>query len=283
MLFYHTNPILKWAGGKQILAATLVRFFSTQFERYYEPFVGGGSVLFGLCPDKAVIGDLNSWLLDTYQAIRADYGKVARLLDRMVNTKEEYLRIREIDPSTLDLATRAAHLIYLNKTCFRGLFRVNRKGRFNVPYGEYDRRYYDLENLEAAAGALRNVEIRHADFELCLHDVTKGDFVYMDPPYYKLGGFSDFNRYTSGQFRESDHIRLAACCRELDLRGVRWAVSNSDSAFVRSLFAGYRLEQVQNRREINLKSQERNITELLIMNYAERHQCGTFGAPGHRC
>jgi DNA adenine methylase len=283
MLFWSANPILKWAGGKQILAPTLMRYFPLQFRRYYEPFVGGGSVLFGLCHRDAVIGDLNGWLLDTYHAVRADYLKVASILDGMVNTREEYLRVREIEPSTLDLCTRAAHLIYLNKTCFRGLFRVNRKGQFNVPYGEYARRYYDPENLRAAAAVLEGVQIRHLDFELCLHDVTPEDFVYLDPPYYKLGGYSDFNRYTPGQFRETDHIRLAAWCRELDLRGVRWAVSNSDTPFIAELFEGYRVERLENRREINLVSGDRDITELLIMNYLDPHQCGTLGAPGGHC
>jgi DNA adenine methylase len=283
MLFWNADPILKWAGGKQILAPTLLRHFPRQFRRYYEPFVGGGSVLFGLCHREAVIGDLNGWLLDTYRAVRADYRKVAAILDGMVNTREDYLRVREIEPSTLDLFTRAAHLIYLNKTCFRGLFRVNRKGQFNVPYGEYARRYYDLDNLRAAAAVLEGVEIRHVDFELCLHDVTPEDFVYLDPPYYKLGGYSDFNRYTPGQFRETDHIRLAACCRELDLRGIRWALSNSDTPFIADLFQGYRVERLENRREINLNSVERDITELLIMNYPDPHQCGTFGASGVHC
>ena len=211
---------------------------------------------------------MNAWLLDTYRAVRDDWAQVARHLDKMVNTKEEYLRVRTINPSSLDLYTRAAHLIYLNKTCFRGLFRVNRRGRFNVPYGKYDRRFYDRDNLSAVAMALENVEFRHGDFELCLHDVTASDFVYMDPPYYKLGGYADFNRYTSEQFREHDHIRLAAVCRELETRGVRWAVSNSNTQFVRDLFDGYRIECLDNRREINLNSQERDITELLIMNYA---------------
>jgi len=277
MLFYSANPILKWAGGKQIIASTLSRFFPREFERYFEPFVGGGSVLFGLCPEKAIIGDLNAWLLDTYQAVREQFREVARILDGMVNTKQEFLRIRKINPVKLDLVTRAAHLIYLNKTCFRGLFRVNRSGRFNVPYGQYDRRFYDLDNLEAAARVLKKVEIRHMDFRMCLNDVTHKDFVYMDPPYYKLGKYSDFNRYTSNQFRESDHFRLAAFCRELDLRGVRWAVSNSDTPMVRALFDGYRIVEVQNRREINLKSQNRNITELLILNYSETNPCESFG------
>src|SRR5437660_7937113 len=109
MLFWNANPILKWAGGKQILAPLLMRHFPRQLRRYYEPFVGGGSVLFGLCHREAVIGDLNGWLLDTYRAVRADYRKVAAVLDGMVNTREEYLRFREIDPSALDLFTRAAH------------------------------------------------------------------------------------------------------------------------------------------------------------------------------
>lgn len=264
---FDARPVLKWAGGKQGLADRLIRHFPAAFSRYYEPFVGGGSVLLTLQPRRAVIGDLNDWLLDTYVAIRTDHARVASLLDGLVNTRGEYERIRRIQPATLDLFERAAHLIYLNKTGFRGLFRVNRKGQFNVPYGAYDRRYYDPENLGAVAGCLRDVEIRNADFELCLADVTPEDFVYLDPPYYKQGGYSDFDRYTRWKFRENDHVRLAAVCRELDERGVRWAVSNSDTPFVRSLFEGYTLHPIANRREINLNSGNRDISELLITNY----------------
>ena len=156
-----------------------------------------------------------------------------------------------------------------HKTCFRGLFRVNRNNEFNVPYGAYDRRYYDTNNLAAVAFALKETEIRQCDFELCLHDVTENDFVYFDPPYFKQGGYSDFNRYTQFQFREQDHIRLAAKCRELDERGIRWAVSNSDTGFIRTLFAGYKMIEISNRREINLNSQGRDIVELLIVNHRE--------------
>jgi len=276
MLPFSANPVLKWAGGKQGIADQLIRYFPPHFERYFEPFVGGGSVLFALYPPKAVIGDLNNWLLDTYEAIREDAGRVAGLLNGMVNTKEEYLRLRQVPPETQDVFQRAAHLIYLNKTCFRGLFRVNRHGQFNVPYGQYDRRYYDPDNLRAVAAALEGVEVRRCDFEICLSDVAPGDFAYLDPPYYKLGGYSDFNRYTKDQFRQNDHFRLAALCRELDLRGVRWAVSNSDTDFVRELFDGYRVVRIENRREINLNSGDRDVTELLIMNYAAS---GTNGTP----
>jgi DNA adenine methylase len=262
------TPILKWAGGKQGIAARLVALFPSGFDRYFEPFVGGGSVLFSLRPRRAVVSDANGWLIDTYEAIREDYAGVASVLDELENTKEEYLRIRAVLPHTLPLVHRAAHLIYLNKTCFRGLFRVNRQGQFNVPYGQYDRRYYDPANLKAVAEALKAVELRRGDFELCLHDVSDTDFVYMDPPYYKLGGYSDFDRYTRDKFRRNDHIRLAAFCRELDLIGVRWAVSNSDTPLVRELFDGYRFTTVDNRREINLNSRKRGIVELFITNYA---------------
>jgi DNA adenine methylase len=162
---------------------------------------------------------------------------------------------------------RAAHLIYLNKTCFRGLFRVNRRGEFNVPYGAYQRRYYDPDNLAAFAARLRGVDIHCQDFELTIADARPGDFIYFDPPYYKVGGYSDFNRYTPGQFRENDHVRLAACCRELDERGVQWALSNSNTPFIRRLYRGFRMVELTNRREINLNSKSRDIAEMFITNF----------------
>ncbi len=264
---FDAKPIVKWAGGKQGLADRLVRCFPTTFSRYYEPFIGGASILLLLQPERAVIGDMNDWLIDTYTAIRDDYEEVARHLDTLVNTKEEFARIRAVRPETLPLCQRAAHLIYLNKTCFRGLFRVNQKGQFNVPYGAYDRRYYDPDNLATVAKSLESVEIRNTDFELCLADAGPDDFLYLDPPYHKQGGYSDFDRYTKWRFRENDHVRLAALCRELDERGVRWAVSNSDTPFVRTLFDGFKVADIANRREINLDAANRDINELLITNY----------------
>lgn len=264
------NPFLKWAGGKQALVGVLTSAFPARFGRYYEPFVGGGSVALTLAHSRAVICDENTWLIDAYLAVRENWRRVADVLDGMVNTKREFLRVRAIRPETLPLYERAAHFIYLNKTCFRGLFRVNRRGQFNVPYGEYDRRYYDPKNLEAVATVLAEFEIRRGDFEFGLAGVERADFVYLDPPYFKLGGYSDFNRYTPGQFRQSDHVRLAAVCRELDERGVFWAVSNSDTPLVRDLFRGFYILELSARREINLKSASRNVCELLITNYEPR-------------
>ncbi len=206
-------------------------------------------------------------LLDTYAAVRDDWRRIALILDGMRNTAEDFARYRAIRPESLDPFRRAAHLIYLNKTCFRGLYRVNKKGQFNVPYGAYDRRYFDPANLEAFARFLQGVEIRRGDFELALDGCDERDFAYLDPPYYKFGGYSDFNRYTPDQFRAPDHLRLAAVCNELTERGVRWALSNSDTPFVRWLFGGYTQLKIANRREINLNSSNRDIGELLILNY----------------
>lgn len=218
--------------------------------------------------ERAIISDVNAWLIDAYRAVRDDWQQVANLLDEMPNQKEFFLELRKKHPT--DYAThfeRAAGFIYLNKTCFRGLFRVNQKGYFNVPYGAYDRRYYDPNNLQRVAELLNRVDIFHGDFELCLNSVTTNDFVYFDPPYYKLGGYSDFNRYTADQFKEAEHFRLAALCRELDQRGIRWAVSNSDTPFTRELFQGYQAFPITARREINLNSKARSIQELLFTNY----------------
>lgn len=260
------RAFVKWAGGKQALCTDISSRFP-EFDRYYEPFLGGGSVFFALEAQEAVLADANGWLIDTYCAIRDDWAAVCDELDRFKNTKTEFQRIRAIRPESLSLIQRAAQFIYLNKTCFRGLFRVNRSGQFNVPYGAYDRRYYERENLEAVSMRLQSATLMHCDFEFALSGVGASDFIYLDPPYYKVGGYSDFNRYTASQFRAADHIRLAAVCRELDARGVRWALSNSDTPFVRELYAGFRVSEIESRREINLNARSRNIIELIITNY----------------
>lgn len=260
------RAFIKWAGGKQATGSAIASRFPP-FRTYYEPFLGGASVFIALRPEQAVLGDANSWLIDTYCAVRDDWRSVASILDKLQNSKHEYGRIRAIDPATLQPPERAAHFIYLNKTCFRGLFRVNRFGRFNVPYGAYRRRYYESDNLELVAKALVGVTLKSTDFEFTLDGVATPDFVYLDPPYFKFGGYSDFNRYTPGQFRAGDHIRLAAVCRELDNRGVRWAQSNSNTPFIRELYRDFRITEMAARREINLNAKSRDITELLIENY----------------
>ncbi len=262
------GPFIKWAGGKQSIADQLLACFPENFDCFYEPFVGGGSVFMATEWKRAVISDVNGWLIDTYKAVRDDWQRVAGILDAMPNEKSFFLELRSKHSSDYGSHfERAAAFIYLNKTCFRGLFRVNKLGYFNVPYGEYERRYYDPSNLKGVSKLLEKVDIFTGDFELCLSNLGPEDFVYFDPPYYKLGGYSDFNRYTPDQFKEPEHFRLAALCRELDERGIRWAVSNSDTPFTRELFKGYPSVQVSARREINLNSGDRNINELLFTNY----------------
>lgn len=264
---FKAEPILKWAGGKQIISRTLVEYFPRTYSRYFEPFVGGCSVALESGASTGVLNDQNEWLIDTYEAIRSDWRAVAGVLDTLKNTEEEYYRIRALDPKAMDLYRRGAMLIYLNKTCFRGLFRVNKQNQFNVPYGRYDRRYYDPANLAAFAEFLRNFELRVGDFEVALADATSNDFVYLDPPYHRIGGYSDFNRYTSGKFKEIDHLRLRNVCKELHERGIRWVQSNSSTKFIRELYREFEIYEVTNRREINLNSQSRTITELVIRNF----------------
>ncbi len=264
---FKAEPILKWAGGKQIIARTLVEYFPKTYRRYFEPFVGSCSVALESGATAGVLSDQNEWLIDTYHTIREDWRAVAGVLDTLRNTEEEFYRIRSMSPKAVDAYTRAAMLIYLNKTCFRGLFRVNKQNQFNVPYGRYDRRYYDPANLAAFAEFLRNFELRVGDFEVALADTTSADFVYLDPPYHRIGGYSDFNRYTSGKFKEVDHLRLRNMCTELHRRGIRWVQSNSATKFIRELYRDFEISEVINRREINLNSQSRDITELVIRNF----------------
>jgi len=264
---FKAEPILKWAGGKQIIARTLVEFLPKKYERYFDPFVGGASVALERDATGGLLNDQNEWLIDTYRAIRNDWRQVARVLDTIRNTEEEFYRIRAINPKTVDESTRAAMLIYLNKTCFRGLFRVNRHNQFNVPYGKYDRRYYDPANLAAFAEFIGSFELRVGDFEVALAEAEPEDVVYLDPPYHRIGGYSDFNRYTSGKFKEIDHLRLRNVCVDLDRRGIRWVQSNSGTKYIRELYRDFRVSEIMNRREINLDSQSRNITELVIKNF----------------
>ncbi|QEY31250.1 Dam family site-specific DNA-(adenine-N6)-methyltransferase [Synechococcus sp. RSCCF101] len=260
------RPIVKWAGGKQAIAHSIVSCFPSISGTYYEPFLGGASVFMRLRPARAVLNDSNSWLIDTYIAVRENWRAVAAILHELPNTRADYLRIRLESRTCTSPWRRAAYFVYLNKTCFRGLYRVNRQNHFNVPYGAYNRRYFDENNLALVSDSLRSAQLRSTDFECSLAGARPGDVVYFDPPYYKLGGYSDFNRYTSAQFREPDHERLAALCRKLDAMNIRWFVSNSDTDYVRRLFAGYSIRSIANRRDINLVSRRRGVRELLISN-----------------
>jgi len=263
-------PFLKWVGGKTTLLAELLRHVPPRatLRRYHEPFVGGGALFFAVAPRRAVLSDNNAELVHCYGQVRDDVHGVLDALARHVYEKAHYQNIRALDPLHLPPAARAARFIYLNKTCFNGLWRVNRAGRFNVPIGRYTNpRFHDPSALIAASQALKGVEIVHAPFEAALVRAAAGDFVYLDPPYDPVSATSSFASYTADGFTWDDQKRLARACIALNRRGVRFLLSNSATERVRELYRGFEQRTVRAPRFINSKAGSRGrVAELLVFN-----------------
>lgn len=269
-------PFVKWAGGKSRLLPTFDQYFPDSLSgtagRYFEPFVGGGAVFFHLLPANAVLSDLNPELINCYQVIRDDLESLIALLARHVNDKAHFYKVRAQDTRELSPAERAARLIFLNKTCFNGLYRVNSRGQFNVPFGRYlNPRICDADNLHAVSTTLQGVELILSPFEKVLKRARKGDFVYLDPPYQPVSATANFTGYTAGAFGLDDQEKLAGVFRELSRRGCLVMLSNSESPSIRQLYAGFRIEQVHASRAINCRADRRGrVTELLVLNYDQR-------------
>lgn len=261
------KSFLKWVGGKTRTASLLASLAPAGFRRFVEPFMGSAAVFFALAPERALLGDLNEELVICFQQVRDEPEKVMALLRAMVNTEEEFLRVRAQDPAGLSHVERAARVIYLNKTAFRGLWRVNRRGQYNVPYGAYDRPLFNPDTVRQASATLQSAEVCVSDFETILSRVEPGDWVYLDPPYVPAGGYSDFKRYTPGQFREHDHERLAQMCRDLDQAGVPFLLTNTNNDEARALYAGFDVHVLPTRRDVNLNRLKRSSTDLLVANY----------------
>jgi DNA adenine methylase len=269
------KPFLKWVGGKrQLLWAISARVPASYSGRYFEPFLGGGALFFhlmntpGRAPKAAVLADTNSRLIRAYRGVRDDVERVLQNLKDRRNKKEEYYRTRglDIDASESD-AEVAAWLIYLNKTGYNGLYRVNSKNRFNVPFGRYDKPgFYDPETLRRCADALSNADIRLEDFEKATAKAKKRDFVYFDPPYVPLSATSSFASYTQGGFGLDEQERLRDLARSLKRRGVFVLLSNSSAPDVWRLYKnGFRITEVQATRVVNSKASRRgSVTEVLI-------------------
>ncbi len=268
------KPFVKWAGGKRQIIDELIRRVPKIFGTYFEPFVGGGALLFELQPEKAVIGDTNFELINAYLVIRDKVEELIEDLKRHKNEKEYYYRMRSLDPETLDPVKRASRFIYLNRTCYNGLWRVNSKGEFNVPFGRHKNpKICDEENLRAVSEYLRRADIKIVcgDYKETLKEAKEGDFVYLDPPYAPVSGTSRFTKYTGKGFSLKDQEELAEVFRELDRRGCYVMLSNSDTEFVRKLYRGYIIERVSANRFINCVAKKRkNHTELIIRNYKLR-------------
>jgi DNA adenine methylase len=266
------RPFLKMAGGKTSLLPEILSRLPPKISTYYEPFVGGGAVFFALAAErrfkKAVLGDVNSELIRAYGALRVHPDAVIEALKKHVYDKTHYYRVRAQDPKSLKLSDRAARFIYLNRTCFNGLYRVNKKGLFNVPFGDYKNpTICDEENLRAAARALTAERLVDGDFYATLHGARVGDVVYFDPPYVPLSKTSSFTGYAKGGFDLFDQERLRNTAYGLVERGVHVLLSNSDTPYVRELYGSksFRFEKVQARRNINSKGGKRGkVGELLI-------------------
>ncbi|MBX9878138.1 MAG: DNA adenine methylase [Candidatus Obscuribacterales bacterium] len=263
------RPFLKWAGGKSQLLASYEQYFPKAFNSYFEPFIGGGAVFFHLQPGKATISDLNPELTNCYQVIRDDVESVIRALHKHTNNYDHYYKVRDLNPDKLTAAQRAARMIFLNRTCFNGLYRVNSSGKFNVPFGKYKNpRICDADNLRATSKLLKQVNVICAPFETALKTAKKGDFIYLDPPYQPVSTTAYFTSYTKGSFREEDQERLAEVFTKLSKRGCLLMLSNSDNDFIRDLYSDFRQETVLANRAINCKGNRRGpVKELLVLNY----------------
>ncbi len=263
------KPFVKWAGGKKQIINELIARVPESYGRYYEPFVGGGALLFSLMPDKAVINDINEELINAYTVIRDNVEALINSLKRHKNTKEYYYFMRSMKPS--DPVERASRFIYLNKTCYNGLWRVNSKGEFNVPFGRYKNpNICDEENLRAVSEYLRtcDITILNTDYKEAIATAERGDFIYLDPPYAPSSPTASFTKYTRDGFGLEDQKELAEIFRSLDKKGCKVMLSNSNTEFVRNLYRGFNIEVVRANRYINCVADRRkNHTELIIRNY----------------
>jgi DNA adenine methylase len=273
------KPFVKWVGGKRQL---LVQFklrnlyppekFNLINGRYFEPFVGGGAVFFDLLPEKAFLSDLNSELVITYNVIKNNINELVKSLKKHKYDKEYFLKIRVKDPKKLSDIEVASRFIYLNRTCFNGMYRVNSKGGFNVPFGKYSNPLIcDEQNLRRVSKALKNVEIKCQDYKEVLKKAKKGDFVYFDPPYYPVSKTASFTSYTKETFLEKEQEELRDTFLELHKRGCFVMLSNSDTPFISKIYSehkGVRITKVEAGRAINSKASGRGkITEVLVTNY----------------
>ena len=265
--FAVAKPFLKWAGGKRQLIRELIARAPKQYRRYWEPFLGGAALFFALNPRRATLSDLNPRLTRTYRGIQQNAAAVIKRLSNMPNEEAFFLSQRKRDIDQCDDTELAAWMIYLNRTAFNGLYRVNRKGQFNVPFGHYKKpKICDQNNLFTVAQQLEGVEIAEGDFERIAANAKRGDFVYFDPPYAPIGRHSDFTRYTSESFNVDSQVRLCDLARRLKRNGVNVLLSNSDTPIVRDLYAdSFAIDSVLVNRHISAKGSARGkVGEVII-------------------
>lgn len=272
----YVAPVVKWAGGKRQLLEVLTPLLPRRITTYCEPFLGGGALLFWKQPKTAVINDINGDLMRTYQVIRDDVESLITELKKHPNEAKHFYEVRnwDRDPDQYAMRTeveKAARLLYLNKTCYNGLFRVNKAGHFNTPFGAYKNpSIVNEQTLRAVSKYFQRANITFScqDYQRVLATLPRGSFVYLDPPYDPVSGTANFTSYARDGFSREDQIRLRECCDDLNRRKIKFMLSNSATEFIQEQYAAYHITMVQARRAINSDALRRGqIAEVIVRNY----------------
>lgn len=270
------SPVVKWVGGKRQLLKDIREHVPKKFDYYCEPFVGGGAVFFDLQPKKAIINDLNTELMNVYEVIGNNIDELILDLKKHKNEPEYFYEMRGLDRDkkiydNLSSVEKASRILYLNKTCYNGLFRVNNAGEFNTPFGRYKNpNIVNETTLRAVHLYFKESDITFykRDYERVLKSLKKRTFVYLDPPYDPLSDTSSFTGYNKGRFDKKEQERLKECCDSLNERGINFLLSNSATKFIKELYNDYKIQTVQAKRSINSVSNKRGqIDEILVKNY----------------
>ena len=267
------HPFVKWAGGKRQLIPQIEEHLPQEYNTYIEPFVGGGALFFHLKPKNAVIIDINAELINTYKVIKNNVSELIQSLKKHKNDKDYYYRVRSADREIESFqkwsdVEKASRTIFMNRCCYNGLYRVNSKGFFNVPFGRYKNpKFCNEMNLNAVHETLKNALIIHGSFEVCLDHAEKGDFVYFDPPYHPLSETANFTSYTKDNFGKDSQVKLKEVFKKLDDRGCKVMLSNSYNDFILDLYEDFKIVTLSAKRAINSNASKRGeIKEILVLN-----------------
>ena len=269
-------PVVKWVGGKRQLLRALEPLLPERIGTYCEPFVGGGAMLFHLQPQRAYVNDINAELINLYEVIRDDVDGLLGELAAFTNDSACFYAVRDWDRdpesyAKIDRVRRAARIIYLNKTCYNGLFRVNSAGEFNTPFGRYKNPgIVDEEGLRAVHRYFTSADLHFSctDYAEVLAALPQDAFVYLDPPYDPVSDTANFTGYAKAGFGREEQLRLRECCDRLTGRGIRFMLSNSATAFIREQYAAYHITVVSARRAVNSNASKRgHVEEVVIRNY----------------
>lgn len=269
------RPFVKWVGGKTQLLNEIIRRIPkpNTIKTYHEPFLGGGAVFFALQPKKAILSDINPELVNAYEVVRDSVHSLIRDLKKHTYSEKYFYKIRDIDRAPAfkrwGNTRRASRLIYLNKTCYNGLFRVNSKGQFNTPFGRYAKpNFVDAENLRACSSALSRADILLSNFQTVVSRARSGDFVYFDPPYAPVSDTAYFTSYSKDGFGLEMQKELLEVCRALHSKKVRFMLSNSAVPFIRKLYSKFNIETVQASRAVNSRAEKRGkVDEVIVTNF----------------